>query len=209
MYTYLCAYDHRQLVPTQIQIKPHMLRVPVAHTVLVNNSGVEESRRLPCGLVAETAGDPAAGSKDMVALLCSYIFRCNQCLYLSCVWVALQQPEPVVEERPEEVLLRANAKGILDRIGSNQQPARKQKHGHTHKTSKQANAHPSHSHLSVAVRARNQETKANGTALCSHHESSNKRQLSQGGHDYFSLISCENDEKSVCVVRGYGRLELS
>lgn len=132
---------------------------------------------------AETAGDPAASSKDTVALLSSYIFHCNQYLYLSFVLFPFQQPEPVVKEVPEEVLLRANAKGILDKIGSNQQLTKKEKHGHTNKTSKQATAHLSQSHLSVTVRSKNQETKAgNGTAPCGHHESSNRRQLSQGGH---------------------------
>lgn len=178
-----------------------MLRVPIVYTVLVNNSGVEESRKAAVWAAAETAGDPAASSKDMVALLSSYIFHCNQYLYLSPVLVPFQQPEPLVKEVPEEVLLRANAKGILDRIGSSQQLTRKEKHGHTSKTSKQADAHPSQPRLSVAVRSKNQETKAgSGTASCGHRESSNRRQLSQGGYKDFSLISCEPDEKSVCAI---------
>lgn len=156
---------------------------------------------------AETAGNPAARSKDMVALLSS-IFHCNQYLYLSYVLVPFQQPEPLVKEVPEEVLLRANAKGILDRIGSNQQLSRKEKHGHANKTSKQASAHPSQTHLSVNIRCKNQETKAaGGTASNGHHESSNRRQLSQGGHYYFrasvSYEAIDRAKRTISLVSAF------
>ncbi|XP_030252176.1 putative methyltransferase NSUN7 [Sparus aurata] len=78
-----------------------------------------------------------------------------------------REPEPVVEEAPHEVILRANARGILDRIGSNQQRARKEKRSHTNKTAKMTNAHNSQSSLSVSMQSRNQEMLGSMT-LCGH-----------------------------------------
>lgn len=103
-------------------------------------------------------------------------------------FVISQQPEPVVKEAPHEVLVRANAKGILDRIGSNQL-TRKEQHGHTNRMTKITHARTSQPHLSVSIQSKNREIKgSNSTTLCGHQEF-NRRQSSQGGHVYFSSIS--------------------
>lgn len=178
---------------------------------------------------AETAGDPAASSKDTVVSspLLSSIIMYNISL-VSCylvrslatwrtlglilqnvffdpyifptikinntgkenLFVTFQQPESVVKEEPHEVLLRANAKGILDKIGSKHQLTRKEQRGHTNKMTKQTNAGTSQPHFSVSIQSKNRETKgSNSSTLCGHQGNSNRRQSLQGGHNYFSLIS--------------------
>ncbi|XP_044060732.1 putative methyltransferase NSUN7 isoform X2 [Siniperca chuatsi] len=91
-----------------------------------------------------------------------------------------REPEPVVKEAPHEVLVRANAKGILDRIGSNQL-TRKEQYGHTNRMTKTTHARTSQTHLCVSIQSKNQETKgSNSTTLCGHQEFTNRRQSSQG-----------------------------
>lgn len=51
MYAHIPVYIGLQTACTNTQKKLHVLHVPIVYTVLVNNSGVEESRRLLCGLV--------------------------------------------------------------------------------------------------------------------------------------------------------------
>ncbi|KAK5864824.1 hypothetical protein PBY51_016035 [Eleginops maclovinus] len=90
--------------------------------------------------------------------------------------VLSKEPEPVFKEPPRDVLVRANAKGILDRIGS-----KKEQHGHTNRMSKTTTHAPnSQPQLSVRVQSKNQDTKgSNSTSLCGQ-EFINRRQSLQG-----------------------------
>ncbi|KAM9356736.1 putative methyltransferase NSUN7 [Symphorus nematophorus] len=92
-----------------------------------------------------------------------------------------KEPEPVVKEEPHKVLERANAKGILDKIGSKPQLTRKEQHRHTNKETKTTHTHTSQPHISVSIQSKHQETKGrNSTMLCAHQEFTNRRQSSQG-----------------------------
>ncbi|XP_020498254.2 putative methyltransferase NSUN7 [Labrus bergylta] len=102
--------------------------------------------------------------------------------------VLIKEPEPVVKEEPHEVLLRANAKGILDRIGSNQQ-TRKEQNRHSNRMMKKPHAHTSTPILACAtqkppnpsVQPKNQEAKnSSSSTMCGHQEFTNRRQSSQG-----------------------------
>ncbi|XP_038555461.1 putative methyltransferase NSUN7 [Micropterus salmoides] len=112
--------------------------------------------------------------------------QCNGCFLA----VLNREPEPVVKEAPHEVLIRANAKGILDRIGSD----RKEQHGHTNRMTKTTHAR---THLSVSIQSKNQETKrSNSTALCRHQEFANRRQSSQGKAKTLHLQASKNTVSS-------------
>ncbi|XP_041846180.1 putative methyltransferase NSUN7 isoform X2 [Melanotaenia boesemani] len=88
-----------------------------------------------------------------------------------------REPEPVIKEAPEEVIARANAKGILERIGSNHL-TRKEHHGHTSKMKKAAHVRSSQSHLSARMQSKNLQTKeSNSVVSCEHHDF---KQSSQG-----------------------------
>ncbi|KAM7000801.1 putative methyltransferase NSUN7 [Tautogolabrus adspersus] len=94
--------------------------------------------------------------------------------------VLIKEPEPVVKEAPHEVLLRANAKGILDRIGSNQH-TRKEQHRHSNRMTKKTQARISTPNLAVGVQPKNHETKSGSSStMCGHQEFTNRRQSSQG-----------------------------
>lgn len=100
--------------------------------------------------------------------------------------VTSQQPEPVVKEAPQEVLARANAKGILDKISCNQ-PSRKQHRRHTNKMTKTSHAPTYQPNLSANNQSKNKDTKvSNSTTLCGLQEFANRRQSFPGGHVYFS-----------------------
>ncbi|CAB1441755.1 unnamed protein product [Pleuronectes platessa] len=106
-----------------------------------------------------------------------------QCLFGlldNVMFPTLTQPEPVVKEAPQDVLARAKAKGILDRIGSNQ-PTSKEHRRNTGRTTKAVHAPTCQPlPLSVSVPSRNQETKGiNRTALSGPQELTNRRQTSQ------------------------------
>ncbi|CAJ1058511.1 putative methyltransferase NSUN7 [Xyrichtys novacula] len=91
-----------------------------------------------------------------------------------------KEPEPEVKETPHEVLQRANAKGILDRIGLNK-PTRKERHGQTNRMTKTTSALNSTPNLAVSSQSKNKETKGSSTStLCGHQEFNNRRQASQG-----------------------------
>ncbi|XP_042349616.1 putative methyltransferase NSUN7 [Plectropomus leopardus] len=108
--------------------------------------------------------------------------------------VLSREPKPV--EAPHEVIIRANAKGILDKIGSNQ-PTRKEQHGPTNRATKTTHARASQPHLSVSIQAKNQETKAsNSTTLCGHQEFTNRRQMSQGKAKALRLQATKNTASS-------------
>ncbi|XP_062281246.1 putative methyltransferase NSUN7 [Scomber scombrus] len=93
--------------------------------------------------------------------------------------VLVREPEPVVKEPPQEVLARANAKGILDRIGPNQ-PTRKEHHGHSNRLAKATHARNSQHHLSVSIQSKSQESRSSNSAgLCGHQEFGNKRESPQ------------------------------
>ncbi|XP_073342581.1 putative methyltransferase NSUN7 [Pagrus major] len=84
-----------------------------------------------------------------------------------------REPEPVVKEAPHEVILRANAKGILDGIVSNHQLTRKEKRSPTNKTTKITHACNSQSSLSVSIQSRNQEMLGSSSmTLCGHQRQS-------------------------------------
>ncbi|XP_062250328.1 putative methyltransferase NSUN7 isoform X2 [Platichthys flesus] len=91
-----------------------------------------------------------------------------------------REPEPVVKEAPQDVLARAKAKGILDRIGS-KQPTSKEHRRNTGRTTKAVHASTCQPRpLSDSVPSRNQETKGiNRTALSGPQELTNRRQASQ------------------------------
>ncbi|XP_059201713.1 putative methyltransferase NSUN7 [Centropristis striata] len=124
--------------------------------------------------------------------------------------VLSREPEPEVKEAPHEVLLRANAKGILDRIGSNK-PTRKVHRGNTNRTTKTTNARNSQPHLSASTQSKNQETRgSNSTSLCGHQEFTNRRQsiqvplgraqalrLHTSKNSAFSSVSSPKPENSV------------
>ncbi|XP_075959897.1 putative methyltransferase NSUN7 [Anarhichas minor] len=110
--------------------------------------------------------------------------------------VLSREPEPVVKEAPNEVLIRANAKGILDRIGSNQ-PTTKEQHRHTNRTTKTTHGRTSQPHLSVSVHSKNQETMGSySTTLCGHQEFTNRRQSSEGKAKEMRLQPSKNTVSS-------------
>ncbi|XP_034545856.1 putative methyltransferase NSUN7 [Notolabrus celidotus] len=94
--------------------------------------------------------------------------------------VLSKEPEPVVKEAPQEVLRRANAKGILDRIGL-KQPTRKEHHGHTNRMIKTTNACNSTPNIAVSLQSKKKETKGSSSStLCGRQEFTNWRPSLQG-----------------------------
>ncbi|XP_071373429.1 putative methyltransferase NSUN7 [Centroberyx affinis] len=99
--------------------------------------------------------------------------------------VLTREPEPVAEETAQEVLARANGKGLLDRIGSNQ-PTRKERHGNANRTTKATRTRSSQSHLSINNQSRvnqlrNCETKDSSSATSYGQQGFAKKQLSPRG----------------------------
>ncbi|XP_061581211.1 putative methyltransferase NSUN7 isoform X2 [Cololabis saira] len=79
-------------------------------------------------------------------------------------FLAVLEPEPVIQEEPQEVIARANAKGILDRIGSNHLTGNR----HTRRMRKTAHVRScSEPHLSLSMQSKSQQTKGSSTALLS------------------------------------------
>lgn len=99
------------------------------------------------------------------------------------------QPEPMVKEAPREVLARANAKGILDRIGSNDQLNRKDLHGRTNRKAKATDARTPQPQLSASVQSKDQETKGSNTTLYGQQEFTTRRRSSQGGYNNMFLLA--------------------
>ncbi|XP_068182566.1 putative methyltransferase NSUN7 [Antennarius striatus] len=82
-------------------------------------------------------------------------------------------PEPKGEEIPHKVLLKANAKGILDKISSDHQLTSKDQHGRTKQKKKQTRAHISEPLLSSCIQLKKQEAKgSNSPPLCGHQQQS-------------------------------------
>nr|XP_043896001.1 putative methyltransferase NSUN7 isoform X1 [Solea senegalensis] len=102
-----------------------------------------------------------------------------------------REPEPVVKEAPHEVLARANAKGLLDRIGSDQS-TRKERHGRTGRMTKAVRARTYQPRLPVSIRStKNQQDPAGhvSTAVCG-------RQSSQGKPKALSFKASKNTTSS-------------
>lgn len=122
-------------------IKADMLPVPMVLAVLVNNWGVEGSRRLLCGLLLrqQVTLQPSTDTACLCdGSLCKSASISGVYPHFDIIWlnrgffhpycsktnklvmcVVLQQPEPVVNETAHEVVLRAFATGLLDGIGIN------------------------------------------------------------------------------------------
>jgi len=91
----------------------------------------------------------------------------------------------VIQEAPEEVIARANAKGILDRIGLNRL-TRKEHHGHTNRVKKPARAYSSQPLLSVSVQGKPHQTRGSDCAIpCGHQDFKDLKQSSQGVYGQF------------------------
>ncbi|KAM4554874.1 putative methyltransferase NSUN7 [Odontesthes bonariensis] len=92
-----------------------------------------------------------------------------------------RKPEPVIQEAPDEVIARANAKGILDRIGLNRL-TRKEHHGHTNRMTKPAHAHSSQPLLSVSSQqGKPHQTRGSDCAIpCGRQDFKDLKQSSQG-----------------------------
>lgn len=92
-----------------------------------------------------------------------------------------QKPEPAVKEAPNEVIARANAKGILDKLGSNHL-TRKEQHENSSRMKKAASVRTTQSQLSVSIQPKHHQTKRSDSAvLCGHQDFTNMKQSSQGG----------------------------
>ncbi|KAM7417694.1 hypothetical protein PAMA_017374 [Pampus argenteus] len=108
--------------------------------------------------------------------------------------VLMREPDTVVKEPPQEVLARANAKGLLDNITSNQ-PTRKEKHGDTTRLTKATHARTSQ-HLSVSIRSKSQDSRgSNSSALCGQ-QFANRRQSPQGKTKTLQLQPSKNSVSS-------------
>ncbi|KAM6923465.1 putative methyltransferase NSUN7 [Xenentodon cancila] len=117
------------------------------------------------GPSAETDVGPAAGSSDGVAGGASEFP------------VAASLSEPVIQEAPQEVIARANAKGILDRIGSNHLT----RNGHTKRMKKTAHVRSSSEpHLSFSRQSKGQQTKGSSSASLSGDQDLMNLQSSRG-----------------------------
>ncbi|KAM3867116.1 putative methyltransferase NSUN7 [Diretmus argenteus] len=101
--------------------------------------------------------------------------------------VLIREPEPVVEETPQEVLARANAMGLLDRIGSTcNQPTSKQRRGYANQTAKAAHPRISQSHPSISIQSRvnqlrNRETKSSSSVTMYGQQGLSNKRLSPRG----------------------------
>ncbi|XP_034400085.1 putative methyltransferase NSUN7 [Cyclopterus lumpus] len=93
--------------------------------------------------------------------------------------VLSREPEPEVKEAPYEVIVRANAKGILDGIGSSQLTRKEQRQAD--RMTKTTQARTSQPHLSARIHSRSQETVgSHSTTLRGHLEFTNRRPSLQG-----------------------------
>uniref|UniRef100_A0A3Q1GQF3 NOP2/Sun RNA methyltransferase family member 7 n=1 Tax=Acanthochromis polyacanthus TaxID=80966 RepID=A0A3Q1GQF3_9TELE len=93
--------------------------------------------------------------------------------------VLRREPKSEVKEAPEEVIARANAKGILDKIRSNPLP-RKEQHGHTNRMKKAAHTRTSQPSLSARIHPKNQQTKGSSSATLWGQQELTNTQSSQG-----------------------------
>ncbi|KAF0039372.1 hypothetical protein F2P81_007607 [Scophthalmus maximus] len=110
--------------------------------------------------------------------------------------VLIREPEPVVKQTPQEVLARANAKGLLDKIGSNQ-PTRNQQHRHKNRMTKAAHARTPQPLHPASVQPRQQESKGiNGATLSGRQEFTDRRQSSQGKPKALRLQARKNNVSS-------------
>ncbi|XP_041653838.1 putative methyltransferase NSUN7 [Cheilinus undulatus] len=110
--------------------------------------------------------------------------------------VLMKELEPVVKEEPHEVLQRAKATGILDRIGSNQ-PTRKEQHGRTNKMMKTAHTRNYSPNLTVGVQSKNLEPKgSSSSSLCGNQKFMNMQQSLQGKIIAPSLQASKNPTSS-------------
>ncbi|XP_030595490.1 putative methyltransferase NSUN7 [Archocentrus centrarchus] len=83
-------------------------------------------------------------------------------------------------EAPHNVIARANARGILDKLGSNHL-TRKEHHGNASRMKKAASVRTTQSHLSASIQPKHQQTKSSDSAkLCGHQALNNMQQSSQG-----------------------------
>ncbi|XP_013764278.1 putative methyltransferase NSUN7 isoform X3 [Pundamilia nyererei] len=93
--------------------------------------------------------------------------------------VLTRVPEPAVKEAPNEVIARANAKGILDKLGSNHL-TRKEQHENSSRMKKAASVRTTQSQLSVSIQPKHHQTKRSDSAvLCGHQDFTNMKQSSQ------------------------------
>ncbi|XP_056295492.1 putative methyltransferase NSUN7 isoform X2 [Pseudoliparis swirei] len=93
--------------------------------------------------------------------------------------VLSREPEPEIKEEPHEVIVRANAKGILDRIGSSQLTRKEQRQAD--RMTQTTQARTSQPHLSATIYSRSQEiVGSHSTTVCGRPEFTNRRQSSQG-----------------------------
>ncbi|CAN9514973.1 unnamed protein product [Ophioblennius macclurei] len=93
--------------------------------------------------------------------------------------VLKREPEPEVKPAPEEVIARANAKGILDGISSNHL-GKKNHQGHITRTKTAAQARTFLPNLSLSIQSKSQQSKGrDSAALGGHQEVSNKQQSLQ------------------------------
>ncbi|XP_028272400.1 putative methyltransferase NSUN7 [Parambassis ranga] len=85
--------------------------------------------------------------------------------------VLSRQPEP--KEAPQDVIARANAKGILDRISSN--PVKKNEHRtHTKRMKKPAHTDTSQPHFAARKLSNTHQTKHSDSAVCCGHQESSQ-----------------------------------
>lgn len=93
--------------------------------------------------------------------------------------VLTRVPEPAVKEAPNEVIARANAKGILDKLGSNHL-TRKEHHENSSRMKKAASVRTTQSQLSVSIQPKHHQIKRSDSAvLCGHQDFTNMKQSSQ------------------------------
>ncbi|KAM9375999.1 putative methyltransferase NSUN7 [Pholidichthys leucotaenia] len=92
--------------------------------------------------------------------------------------VLKREPEPVVNETPQELIARANGQGVPDRIGCKQNATRMKKRNTEHQ-------------LSVSGQPKSHQTKGGSSSsiLCGHEEFTNTWQSSQGTADHSCAIS--------------------
>ncbi|KAL6117673.1 nsun7 [Pungitius sinensis] len=94
--------------------------------------------------------------------------------------VLSREPEPVVKEEPHDVLVRANAKGLLDGIGSNQL-TRMEQQRHTNRKTKTTHTRTSQPNLSFSIHPKSKETimASRSTPSCGHQGFTNTLQPTQ------------------------------
>lgn len=105
----------------------------------------------------------------------SFLFDSNLLCFCFIFW----QPVEVVKETPQDVLERAYAKGILDKIGCNK-PTGKEVQGNVSMLTKSTRSCSSQCQNSVSVKSKIQETKSRNAVSVSGDELVHRRKLVQG-----------------------------